>query len=181
MILKVCVVGSGASDEDQGTSGQTIAVPHGLPTLDLQLGLTRNSDDRSSCKSLKLCALYLLFRLSVELESTQVKMALPTLPGDWKELQLVRKTEKKTSKKQLVLQRGAESQCDQCQQAGRDTRGQFLFWVARVDEQDRRGPDHQQHPGEGRAGHECMHRQPARQGGAVFVFKVLTEIYWVLA
>ena len=175
MILKVCVVGSGASDEDQGTSGQTIAVPHGLPTLDLQLGLTRNSDDRSSCKSLKLCALYLLFRLSVELESTQVKLALPTLPGEREELLLVMRTEKKTPKKQLALQRGAESLCDQCLQAGKNTHG--LFWVARVDEQGRRGPNHQQHPGEVRAGHECMHRQrqPARQGG------VLTEIYWVLA
>ena len=109
-------------------------------------------------------------------------MALPTLAGEMEELLLlVGRTEKKTPKKLFVLQRGAESQCDQCQQAGRDTRGQFLFWVARVDEQGRRGPDHQQHPGEGRAGHECMHRQPARQGGAVFVFKVLTEIYWVLA
>ena len=104
----------------------------------------RNPDDRSSCKSLKLCALYLLFRLFVELESTQVKMALPTLPGDWEELLLVRRTEKKTSKKQLFLQRGAKSQCAQCLQAGRDTRGLLLFWVARVDEQGRRGPNHQQ-------------------------------------
>ena len=62
MIIKVCVVGSGASDEDEGTPSQIIAVPHGLPTMKLQFGLARNPDDRSSCKSLKLCALYLLFR-----------------------------------------------------------------------------------------------------------------------
>ena len=61
MTLKVCVVGSGASDEDEGTPSQTIAVPHRLATP-LQLGLARIPDDRSSCKSLKLCALYLLFR-----------------------------------------------------------------------------------------------------------------------
>ena len=97
-------------------------------------------------------------------------MALPTLAGEIEELLLlVGRTEKKTPKKLFVLQRGAKSQCAQCLQAGRDTRGLLLFWVARVDEQGRRGIDHQQHPGEGRARHECMHRQrqPARQGGAV--------------
>ena len=57
--------------------------------------------------------MYLLFRLFVELESTRVKMALPTLPGEMEELLLVMRTEKKTPKKQLVLQRGAESPCDQ--------------------------------------------------------------------
>ena len=59
-------------------------------------------------------------------------MALPTLAGEIEELLLVGRTEKKTPKKLFVLQRGAESQCDQCQQAGRDTSGQFLFWDARV-------------------------------------------------
>ena len=90
-------------------------------------------------------------------------MALPTLAGEIEELLLVGRTEKKTPKKLLVLQRGAESRCDQCQQDGRDTHGLLLLWVARVDEQGRRGPDHHQHHREGRAGHECMHSLPGRE------------------
>ena len=98
MTLKVCFV---ASDEDEATPSHTIAAPMDFPPWNH----ASNPDDRSSCKSLKLCALYLLFRFSVELESTQVKMALPTLPGEREDLLLVMRTEKKTPKKQLALQK----------------------------------------------------------------------------
>ena len=96
-------------------------------------------------------------------------MALPPLRGEIEEVLL--EDRDKDHKKQL-----AECQSDQCQQICRDTRGLLLFLVAGVDEQGRRGPNHQHHTGDGRAGVRWNGRDMVLSGNMIIKFAVIFRV-----